>query len=155
MSSLPGSADGVKTAPEPRVDTSRKPVLAAAVGGPLCAAVLESHTETRTLLAEILRDAGFVVDVATHPEALPAWWHGDVIVTDSFVASYRTDAVESVVRKLRARHRAPVVFVSAHVGARADAAAIGADAVVIKPFDIDELVATIRRVIATGATPNA
>jgi DNA-binding response OmpR family regulator len=118
-------------------------------------AVLESDGETRMLLIEVLSDAGFVVDAAAHPSALPDWWRGDVIVTDTFQMPYHPGNAENVVRSLRARHHAAVVVVSGHSEVRVDAVDLGADAVVLKPFDIDELVATIRRVGGAQASPRA
>jgi DNA-binding response OmpR family regulator len=151
-SPLPSEASAAR-APQPDESTTqRRP--AAASGAPRVA-VLESDGETRTLLIEVLKDAGFIVVAAAHPSALPEWWRGDVIVTDTFEMPYHLGGAESVVRSLRARHHAPVVIVSGHSEVKVDAVELGADAVLIKPFDIDELVTTIRRVSGAPASPDA
>jgi DNA-binding response OmpR family regulator len=132
--------------------TTRRPAPASSATR---VAVLESDDETRMLLIEVLRDAGFIVVAAAHPSVLPEWWRGEVIVTDTFEMPYHLGGAENVVRSLRARHHAAVVIVSGHAEVKVDAVELGADAVVIKPFDIDELVATIRRVSAAPASPDA
>jgi two-component system, OmpR family, response regulator len=121
------------------------------MGAPSRIAVVENDVQTRELLVEVLRDAGFVVEAADDPKALPRSWRGDVILTDTFGTPYRTANAQSVVRRLRDRHHAAIVVLSGHAAAKADEARLGADAVVTKPFDIEELVAIIRSVAGANA----
>jgi len=148
----PGEAGAAQPAAADETATAGRPAPASKA---VRVAVLESDDETRMLLVEVLSDAGFIVVAAAHPSVLPEWWRGDVIVTDTFELPYRLGGAENVVRSLRARHHAAVVIVSGHSEVKLDAVELGADAVVTKPFDIEELVATIRRVSGAGASPTA
>jgi AmiR/NasT family two-component response regulator len=74
-------------------------------------------------------------------------WRGDVIVTDTFASPYRTEVVVAYLTELRSRFAAGLVVLTGHNGAAADAAQLPADAVVMKPFDLGDLI----RVIATVA----
>jgi DNA-binding NarL/FixJ family response regulator len=69
----------------------------------------------------------------------------DCIVTDlEGVDAYSYDDARDWILRLTARFpRTPVIVATAHSDARADADRLGVR-VVIKPFDVDELVAAVR-----------
>jgi DNA-binding response OmpR family regulator len=106
-----------------------------------------------------LRDAGFTVDWATDGGAAElALANGvyDLAVLDLGLPG--KDGME-LLRELRARRELlPVLIVTARdaVADRVDGLNAGADDYVLKPFDLDELVARVRALLrrhAGGATP--
>jgi CheY-like chemotaxis protein len=109
--------------------------------------VLEDDDDIRATLVEGLRDSGLVVEGADAAGAAVDAWRGDVIVTDTFASPYRTEAVVAYLTELRSRFAAGLVVLTGHNGAAVDAAQLPADAVVMKPFDLGDLI----RVIATVA----
>lgn len=109
-------------------------------------AVIESDDGLRALLLEILADARFEVVGADSVAALPATWRGDVIVADTFGAAYRPASAAETVSELRSRYRAGIVLYTAHSEAKQDQGQLRADAVVLKPFELDRLVGVVRAV---------
>ena len=107
--------------------------------------VVEDDEAVRTTVAEGLRDAGLVVEAVDGADRINGW-HGDVIVTDTFANPYCTEAVIAYLGGLRSRYTSGVVVLSGHSGAAADAAQLPADAVVMKPFDLDDLIGVVRGV---------
>ena len=128
-------------------------------GGPLDGAagevlVVEDDPATRALLRDVLTAAGYAVrEAADGAAALRAATAARpaVILLDLHLP--RLDGW-GFARAYGAQPgpRAPVVVVTADAGAVGDAtvASLGAAAVLGKPFDVDELLALVRRV--TGAT---
>jgi CheY-like chemotaxis protein len=119
--------------------------------------VVEDDMDIRLTLVEGLRDAGLVVEGAGAAGATIDAWRGDVIVTDTFASPYRAEAVVTYLKELRSRFAAGLVVLTGHNGASADAAQLPADAVVMKPYDLDHLVgviATVARARRDGATRN-
>ena len=108
-------------------------------------AVIESDADVRELVAAILDAAGFEVLAVPSAELLARSWRGDVIVTDTFETPYRTSAAVAYVGSLRARWHTPIVVVSGHREATRDQTLLGADFVVDKPFEMDELTDTVVR----------
>ena len=107
--------------------------------------VLDDDRAMVELLRTLVEDAGHDVVAATELEDLPAAVRADLVVSDLMpLRSYRSDAAREWVKRLRARFAAPVLVVTAHIGALAEADRLGADAVVAKPFDVDVLSATVR-----------
>ncbi|HET9017892.1 MAG TPA: response regulator transcription factor [Thermomicrobiaceae bacterium] len=105
--------------------------------------VVEDDPSIAEVITWALGDAGFAVRTApTLTEALSIIGHDE---PDLVVADYvLPDGLGSeLVRRVRERHRAATLMVSAHPGARAQASAVGADACLQKPFDLDEFFETI------------
>jgi CheY-like chemotaxis protein len=107
--------------------------------------VIEDDEAVRTTVVEGLRDAGLVVEAADGVDRINGW-SGDVIVTDTFANPYCVEAVVAYLQDLRSRYASGVVVLSAHHGAGADAAHLPADAVVMKPFDLEDLIGVVTRV---------
>ena len=105
--------------------------------------VVESDAAVRATLVEGLRDSGLVVEATDAPDASIDEWHGDVIVTDTFASPYRQENVVAYLNELRSRFGAALVVLTAHNGAAVDAAQLPADAVVMKPFDLEHLIDVI------------
>lgn len=108
--------------------------------------VVENDDDIRATLVEGLRDSGLVVEGADAAGAAIDGWRGDVIVTDTFASPYCTEAVVSYLTKLRSRFAAGLVVLTGHNGAAVDAAQLPADAVVMKPFDLGNLIGVIEGV---------
>jgi CheY-like chemotaxis protein len=108
--------------------------------------VVESDYAVRATLVEGLRDAGLTVDASDSAGVSIDGWHGDVIVTDSFASPYSAESVVAYLNQLRSRFAAGLVVLTAHNGAVVDAAQLPADAVVMKPFDLDHLIDVIAAV---------
>ena len=107
--------------------------------------VVESDDAVRTTVVEGLRDSGLQVEAITGADRIDGW-HGDVIVTDTFAMPYRMEEVVSYLKDLRSRYAAGLVVLTAHNGASTDASQLPADAVVMKPFDLEDLIAVVNAV---------
>ena len=110
--------------------------------------VVENDDDIRATLVEGLRDSGLMVEAADAAGAAIDGWRGDVIITDTFASPYCTEAVVSYLTQLRSRFAAGLIVLTGHNGAAVDAAQLPADAVVMKPFDLADLlgvVATVAR----------
>lgn len=108
--------------------------------------VVEDDKDVRATLVEGLRDAGLLVEASGAAGPSIDAWHGDVIVTDTFATPYHTEAVVGYLNGLRSRFSAGLVVLTGHNGAVVDAAHLPADAVVMKPFDLADLLAVIAAV---------
>ena len=108
--------------------------------------IVEDDDDVRATLVEALRDSGLLVEASDVAGAAIDAWHGDVIVTDTFASPYRTEAVVAYLTKLRSRFAAGLVVLTGHNRAVADAAQLPADAVVMKPFDLADLIGVIETV---------
>jgi two-component system, OmpR family, response regulator QseB len=105
--------------------------------------LIEDDTDIAALIEETLADAGHVVDVRPQLAAGPVDLDATLVVTDlvNLVRGYDQLAARNWVSTVRARFpRASVIVMTAHASAGEDgASALGADAVVTKPFDIGQL----------------
>jgi len=108
--------------------------------------VVENDDDIRATLVEGLRDSGLVVEDACAAGAAIDGWRGDVIVTDTFATPYRTESVAAYLNGLRSRFAAGLVVLTGHNGAAVDAKLLPADAVVMKPFDLGDLIGVIATV---------
>ena len=108
--------------------------------------VIENDDDIRATLVEALRDSGLVVEAAGDAGPSIDAWRGDVIVTDTFASPYRTEEVIAYLTELRSRFAAGLVVLTGHNGAAVDAAQLPADAVIMKPFDLGDLIGVIATV---------
>jgi len=113
-------------------------------------AVIEDDDAIRALVHDVLSDAGFEVEAVADPVLLAAGWRGDVILTDAISRSYSVAITRSAVSELRRRFSAPVVVMSAHAEIVRDRALLGADDVLMKPFELDDLVRVVGRVCSSS-----
>ena len=114
--------------------------------------IVEDDDALRGTLVESLRDCGLQVEAARAADASIDAWRGDVIVTDTFASPYNTKAVVAYLSELRSRFEAGIVVLSGHNGVARDGAQLPADAVVMKPFDLDRLLAVIATVAGNRQT---
>jgi CheY-like chemotaxis protein len=112
-------------------------------------AVIEQYRSTRDLLTDILGATGY--EVAAFDNAWAAAADGDfrLVVTDTVGAVYDAAANESLVRRLRATFKCPVLVLTAHSAAKRDEARLGCDVVVVRPFDLNGFVRTVRALVGS------
>lgn len=130
-----------------------RPVAGTIAGGPWSVLVVENDDAVRTTVVEGLRDSGLLVEAITGADGIDGW-RGDVIVTDSFAMPYRTEEVVAYLKDLRSRFAAGLVVLTGHNGASVDAAQLPADAVVMKPFDLEDLIAVVTAVARDRHQPS-
>jgi DNA-binding response OmpR family regulator len=104
--------------------------------------VIEDDPDLGLLLVDILdmhRDV--VATLVTHPSAVPADATPDIVVTDLVGSAWYDRATAT--RQLEGLRRrfpgVPIILVTAHWQAEADRTELPADAVMTKPFDVDDL----------------
>jgi len=122
-----------------------RPVAGTIAEGPWSVLVVENDDAVRSTVVEGLRDSGLRVEAITGADRINGW-RGDVIVTDTFAMPYRTEEVVAYLKDLQSRFAAGLVLLTGHNGASADAAQLPADAVVMKPFDLEDLIAVVTAV---------
>lgn len=109
--------------------------------------IIEDDDETRDLLTEVLIDAGYAVTAAaTALDALAATVQGppDVVLVDLRLPMMDgATFIREHLEELGSRPRVVVVSASADI----EAFAADADAVIAKPFSIDELTSVVARVL--------
>lgn len=111
-------------------------------------AVIEEDPDLQRLFRDVLADAGFRVALFADHQALSGAWAGGIVLSDSGTVTYERDEIAFRVRVLKEQTGAKVVLVSAHSEVMRDARHFGADAVLRKPFHIDELLSIVRNVAA-------
>lgn len=107
--------------------------------------VIENDDAVRATVVEGLRDSGLMVEAIDGADRINGW-RGDVIVTDTFTSPYYTEALVAYLKDLRSRNAAGLVVLTGHNGASVDASQLPADAVVMKPFDLDDLIRVVTAV---------
>ena len=111
--------------------------------------VVEDELATQQILAEILSDEGYEVDVASHGlqaldrvrQALP-----DVVLLDLNMPVMDGWGFQDALRKLDGGDHPQIILLTADYNARDQARRLGARAYLTKPFDIDKLLATVSEV---------
>lgn len=111
--------------------------------------VIEDDAVIAELLRSVLDEGGHTAEVVPSLEKAPAGGYGlvisDLVSTDAYDQAAAREWVADV---RRAFPDVPVVVCTAHRAAADAAEAIGADAVLLKPFDVDELLALVERLTA-------
>ena len=111
--------------------------------------VLDDSELIAGLMRTVLTESGHEVAISTDPDVLPSDVSPDLIVTDLVSQRpYRLEEARAWVASLRTRFPGkPVVVCTTHQAALADRDALGAAAVIGKPFEVDDLLATVARLI--------
>ena len=120
--------------------------------------VVEDDAAIRDLLVSLFREAGLDVRAVGDGRAAlhaVAQWSPDVIVLDRHTPGMGGEEFARIYRALPPPH-APIVLLTGCVQPQAAGERIGAAAVLAKPFDLDDLLATVRQLILQpGPTPAA
>lgn len=113
-------------------------------------AVLDDDEVVAQLLRTVIAEGGDVPLVGHSLDELPSDASPDLVVTDLIpLTAYRSDLARSWIDTVRARFpAAPIVIVTAHADAASEPDALGAEDVVMKPFDVETLLEKIRRLLA-------
>ncbi len=112
--------------------------------------VLDDDLHIAELIRVVLEDAGYDVHVAMSEHDLPARSF-DCIVTDLMtVTVYRDEDARDWILSVGDRFPGvPVIVMTAHPQAREVGDALGARSVIMKPFDVEQIIAAVRE--ATGS----
>lgn len=113
--------------------------------------VIDDDPTIAELLYSVLLDGGHEPEAATTLDGFRSNGY-ELVVSDLLSCdAYQVDAASAWVAQLRRRiPGVPIVLCTAHRRAALDREAIGADAVITKPFDVDEFLALVDRL--TGGT---
>ena len=112
--------------------------------------VVDDDDVLADLMRIVLEEAGYTVIAATRAEELPAG-PVDCVVTDLVtVKVYGLAAATAWLARLEAAYAgAPVIVVTGHLQASRDAAALGVRRVIMKPFDVDRLIAAVAEALTS------
>ncbi len=119
----------------------------------MLALIVEDDPDTRALEAAVLEDDGFTVLTARNAEEgirLAREWRPAVILLDLALPTASGFDVLKSLKSTPATVNIPVVLISAYAMLVDNCATRGASACVQKPFDIDDLVSQVRRVLKTA-----
>jgi DNA-binding response OmpR family regulator len=107
--------------------------------------VLDDDQVILDLLQTVLTDAGYQTVVAPGLHEIPPGTNADIVITDLVpLKAYLRESALDWIGSLRARFTdSPVIVVTAHADAVAEADMLGANAVLGKPFDVDVLLAKL------------
>ena len=114
--------------------------------------LIEDEPSIARLTALVLRTEGYTVDhCLTQSRALLmlAGRTYDVVLADTDCGA-RTTSLDGLAPVVAAAGSAPVLLFSAHRFARADVSAAGLAGAIRKPFDVDELLKAVARVVPAG-----
>ena len=110
--------------------------------------VLDDDQVILDLLETVLAEAGYETLVYPGLSAIPEDTSADLVITDLVpLKAYRRESALEWVSSLRARFAAPLVVVTAHADAVAEPDLLGANAIIAKPFDVDELLAKLNELL--------
>jgi two-component system OmpR family response regulator len=120
--------------------------------------VVEDEPDLRSGLARALRDEGYAVDAADNGE--DGLFNAEGTDYDAIVLDVMMPGLDGweVLRRLRQTKKTPVLMLTARDAARDRVKGLdtGADDYLVKPFDLDELLARLRALIrrTTNQTTN-
>jgi DNA-binding NarL/FixJ family response regulator len=110
------------------------------------AVVIARDADERALLIELLDEIGHEAVVET---VIPSGVTDPAIVLTDLGARYDATKGRAAVRHLRERWpHSPVVVLTTHRAATEESDQLGADALILKPFDVDDLTEAVLTLIA-------
>lgn len=114
------------------------------------AVVIARDADERELLIELLGEIGLEAVVEA---VIPSGVDDAAVVLTDLGARYEATIGRAAVRRLRERWpHAPIVLLTSHRAAMEEADQLGADALVLKPFDVDDLTDAVQTLIARSGT---
>jgi DNA-binding response OmpR family regulator len=114
--------------------------------------VLDDDPVILDLLRTVLIDAGHTILVAPRLDAVPIGATADLVIIDLIpLKAYKREAALEWVTSVRGRFSgAPLFVVTAHAPAVAEPDMLGADAILAKPFDVEDLLAKVDELLGDG-----
>ena len=111
--------------------------------------VIEDDRDIRNLIGQVLSDEGYDLTFVDGLDRAPIRAVPDVVITDLVgVRPYTSDLARAWVRRVQDRYpQIPVIVCTAQELALKELDALGAAAVLPKPFAIDLLIQTVARLI--------
>jgi DNA-binding NarL/FixJ family response regulator len=110
------------------------------------AVVIARDADERELFVELLDEIGLEAVAET---VIPSGVADPAVVLTDLGARYDPTTGRAAVRRLRERWpNAPVLVLTSHRAAAEEPDQLGADALILKPFDVADLTDTVRRLIA-------
>lgn len=114
------------------------------------AVVIARDADERALFVELLSELDLEAVVET---VIPSGASDPAVVLTDLGSRYDMDTARAGVRRLRERWpRAPIIVLTAHRSAALDPDQLGADALLLKPFDVDDFTDAVHTVIARSGT---
>jgi two-component system C4-dicarboxylate transport response regulator DctD len=107
--------------------------------------IIEDDPDVGLLLLDVFDSHGVTTALLAHPREIAAELDPSVVLSDLFGPPWydRTSAVTHVTAIRKRFPSASIVLLTAFLEAAGDQAEIGADVVVAKPFDVDDLLQTV------------
>jgi two-component system OmpR family response regulator len=120
--------------------------------------IIEDEADLLASLAKALREEGYAVDTAANGE--DGWFKAESYDYDAIVLDVMLPKLDGweILKRLRKLKKTPVLMLTARDATRDRVRGLdgGADDYLVKPFDLDELLARLRALIrrAAGQTSN-
>ena len=117
--------------------------------------VVEDNQDLRLLLADVLADAGYEVQAASDGAAaleILAWWLPSVIVLDLMMPVMDGEAFLRMRREQPGLWGIPVLVLTAHSQHHRVLDGLAPSAVLRKPYDLDDLLATVETLVRGEST---
>ena len=113
--------------------------------------VLDDDQVILDLLRTVLTDAGYETVMAPGLQAIPPDTNADIVITDLVpLKAYRRESAVDWIASIRERFAdSPLLVMTAHADAVAEADMLGADAVMGKPFDVEALLAKLDELLTS------
>ena len=107
--------------------------------------VLDDDPIVLELLRTVLDEAGYLSVSGTHLDDVPADAHADLVISDLVpLQAYSRETALAWIASLRERFGpAPIIVVTAHIAALRERDGLGADGILGKPFDVEELLVKV------------
>lgn len=108
--------------------------------------IIDDDADILLVLTSMAEDAGYqvtAIDRGDFLEQIDAGALPDLILLDMLLSGQDGRQIARSLKGQATTRRIPIVMLSAHPNAEREALEAGADAFLAKPFDLDELLATI------------
>lgn len=109
--------------------------------------IVDDEPDIVLAIATILADAGYAVTSATRRESLMQRLSQenppDLILLDMLLSGQRGTEIAGELKQQQETQHIPILMLSAHPDAEQEARSAGADGFLSKPFDLEDLLATV------------
>lgn len=113
--------------------------------------IVDDEPDIVLAIATILEDAGYSVASATRRESLMQRLRQDslpdLILLDMLLSGQRGTEITEELKQGHATRHIPILMLSAHPDAEQEARTAGADGFIAKPFDLEDLLATVATLV--------